>query len=289
MAAQPEAPPASFATLAERLCRSTVQVQSRRSGGGSGVIWHPDGLIVTNAHVARGSRATVELSDGRTLEATVAARDLPSDLAALKVKVTHLPAITAGNASTLRVGELVLAVGNPHGLAGALTTGIVHTVGSKDTFGSPRWVQADVRLAPGNSGGPLADAEGRVIGINSRIVDGLALAIPSNTVARFLRNQEWRPDLGIITQPVLVPLRDRRVIGLLVCELTPSSPAEAAGLLIGDVLTGVGGQCFQTLNTLISTLQETSPNARLELELLRGGNLITCSVVVGGTTGVEEM
>ncbi len=111
-----------FAAVAERLCRSTVQVLTG-TGVGSGVIWHPDGLIITNAHVASGSRTTVKLLDGRVFEAAVTARDLERDLAALKVEAVDLPAANVGDSDALRVGQLVLAIGNPLGLVGALTTG----------------------------------------------------------------------------------------------------------------------------------------------------------------------
>lgn len=181
----------AFIEIAARLRRATVRVRGHGSlsgqhGGGSGVIWQPDGLIITNAHVARGPRPSVILADGRTLVATVTARDERHDLAALTVDATGLPAAVIGDSDALRVGALVLAVGNPLGLAGALTTGIVHAALPDGPRGHG-WVRADVRLAPGNSGGPLADAAGRVIGINSMIAGGLALAVPSNTVARFLR------------------------------------------------------------------------------------------------------
>lgn len=176
-----------LAAVAAALSRSTVQVRSRRYGFGSGVIWHPNGLIITNNHVIRGPRATVELSNGRVFDALCINRDTQRDLAVLKVSAVDLPTATIGDSDALRVGELVLAVGNPLGIVGALTTGIIHAVGSKD---ASRWIQADVRLAPGNSGGPLADAQGRVIGINTVIVGGLALAVPSNAVERFLRLRE---------------------------------------------------------------------------------------------------
>ena len=172
-----------LAAVAAALSRSTVQVRTRRFGVGSGVIWHPSGLIITNAHVVRGPRATVELSDGRVLDAVCTRRDLQRDLAALTVSAADLPSVTVGDSDALRVGQLVLAVGNPLGLVGALTTGIIHAMGPKDAS----WVQADVRLAPGNSGGPLADVHGRVIGINAVIAGGLALAVPSKAVERFLR------------------------------------------------------------------------------------------------------
>jgi serine protease Do len=179
----------SLAEVAASLRRSTVQVRGRRFGAGSGVIWRSlnrASVVITNAHVLRGSSAIVELCDGRTLEALVMARDPQRDLAALRVNADDLAIAPIGNSEQLRVGELVLAVGNPWGISGALTTGILHTACAADG-----WIQADVRLAPGNSGGPLANAHGQVIGINSMIINGLAIAIPSNTVERFLDSVQF--------------------------------------------------------------------------------------------------
>jgi serine protease Do len=124
-------------------------------------------LIVTNAHVVRSSHAQVKLWDGRTLEAVATSRDLSRDLAALLASGSDLPAATLGDSSKARVGELVLAVGNPLGFVGALSTGIIHAAGSVRGLGMNSWLQADVQLAPGNSGGPLADPQGRVLGINT--------------------------------------------------------------------------------------------------------------------------
>ncbi len=181
---------AEIAAVAERLRRVTVQVRGGR-GGGAGVLWRSDGprshWIITNAHVVRGSPAGLVLPDGRFLYAEVRAIDTRRDLAALTVQAAGLPAAEISDSGGLRVGELVLAVGNPWGLVGAVAAGIVHAVGPMCAPNGPSWIQADVRLAPGNSGGPLADARGRVIGINSMIAGGLALAIPSNEVERFLR------------------------------------------------------------------------------------------------------
>lgn len=146
-----------FADLAAALSCSTVQVQCRRFAGGSGVIWH-NNLIITNAHVVTRSHAQVELADGQVFDAVCISRDSQRDLAALRIDATDLPSATIRNSDALRVGELVLAVGNPLGLVGAVTTGIIHAIAP-----TARWVQADIRLAPGNSGGPLADAQGRVI------------------------------------------------------------------------------------------------------------------------------
>ncbi len=175
-----------LAAVADRLRRSTVEIRGAREGVGSGVIWHPSGLILTNAHVASIPELGVVLSDGSRLPARVVARDPQRDLAALIVPAGNLPAVNFRDSNTLRVGELVLAVGNPWGITGAVAAGIIHSVGPLRALGHQRWVQADVRLAPGNSGGPLADARGRVLGINSLIAAGLALAVPSDEAERFL-------------------------------------------------------------------------------------------------------
>lgn len=276
----------NLVAVAAALSRSTVQVRSRGFGIGAGVIWHPNGIIITNAHVVRGPRATVELSDGRVFDAVCTRRDSHRDLVALKIAAVDLSAATIGDSDALRVGELVLAVGNPLGVVGALTTGIIHATGSKDAFS--RWVQADVRLAPGNSGGPLADAQGRVIGINTVIVGGLAVAVPSNTVTRFLRLGEEQPQLGVSIQPVLVPLGAKRIFGLLVLEVDQKSLAEAAGLLTGDVLIAAGGQLFNAPEDLVKALH-IDPGDTLQLDFTRGGKHMTCVVRPwsGETTGVE--
>ena len=177
---------AAAATMAAELARVTVEVRGRGRGAGgaavgAGVIWHPDGLILTNAHVAHRD-VTVVLADGRARSARLVARDPQRDLAALLVDATGLPAARIGDSAALRVGELVLAVGNPLGLVRALSAGLVHAVG-------PRAIHADLRLAPGNSGGPLADARGRVVGLNAMSVGGLAVAVPSREAQRFVREQ----------------------------------------------------------------------------------------------------
>jgi len=177
----------ALSAVGEKLRRSTVQVFDGRRGAGSGVIWRADGWIVTNAHVVSGRSARIRLSDGRTLEADIIARAAERDLAALYVAASDLPAAEIGASTAVRVGEIVLAAGSPFGVSGAVSAGVLHAVGAVPRIGKQRWLQADLELAPGNSGGPLADASGRVIGINSMIAMGLGLAIPGPEVEQCLR------------------------------------------------------------------------------------------------------
>lgn len=167
--------------VADRLRLSTVRVLGG-DGCGSGLIWRPDGVIVTNAHVARSGTQRVKLADGSEFTGVVVARDAQQDLAAIKIDGRRFPSIMVRDAKTLRAGEMVIAVGNPMGEVGAASVGIVHSAPADRSL-----IFADVRLLPGNSGGPLADVEGRVVGINTLVAAGLGCAIPSNAVARFLR------------------------------------------------------------------------------------------------------
>jgi len=253
--------------IAARVQRSTVQVEGSGRGAGSGVIWRAGGAVITNAHVVRGTGGRIHLWDGRVARASVVARDPQLDLALLQADSTDLPAASAGDSDALRVGELVLAVGSPYGHAGALTVGVVHAPANR------RWIEADVRLAPGNSGGPLADAEGRVIGINTMVVHGVALAIPSNAVERFVaRGGGPSPRLGVTVKPV----GDARGFGLLIVEVEAGSPAGHAGLRVGDILTGLDGQPFQAPFDLAHALD--AANAPLRLDLRRGGRTLACEV-----------
>jgi serine protease Do len=275
-----------LAQVAERVRQSTVLVRGlgprgRRDlgGGGSGVIWRSNGVVVTNAHVVRSPHAIVELSDGRVLKATVTARDAHRDLAALEVDAANLPAATVRDSNTLKVGEWVLAAGNPWGLIGALAAGIVHAVPPPHPSGRPSWIGADVRLAPGNSGGPLVDVRGEVVGINSMVARGLALAVPSNVVDHFLsRGGEGRDDpyIGVILESL--PPEGR---SLLVVDVSPDSPAERAGVLVGDVLVEVDGQILNGPRAMAEAIFRASPGGTLRLGLIRGGKRETCSVIVG--------
>jgi len=162
------------------LIRATVLVRSGNRGAGAGIVWQPGGLVITCAHVVQSEATTVELFDGRRYEARLVGRDRRCDLAALAVEADDLSAAAPGTSTGLRVGELVVAVGHPLGVPHALGLGIVQAQGNGE------WLRADVRLAPGNSGGPLADSRGRVVGVNAMVVSGLALAVPVETVERFV-------------------------------------------------------------------------------------------------------
>jgi serine protease Do len=179
---------AEAAALVEALQRSVVLVHDGR-GHGSGVVWQSDGLIVTSNHVVEHEHAQVELADGQALPARVVARDAPNDLALLRVTAHDLTAARVGDARELRLGDLILAVGHPFGVRGSATLGIVSGCGGATWMGRTRreLLQADLALAPGNSGGPLANAEGAVVGIASMVLSpGIAIAVPSHVVRRFV-------------------------------------------------------------------------------------------------------
>lgn len=187
-AAAPAAESLANATgdLTEAMRRSLVTIRSE-AGGGSGTAWRRDGLVITNHHVVPGEHAEVILPGGQALHGRVVARDIENDLAAIRVDAELTP-VEAGDSARLRAGEMVFAVGNPWGLRGSVAAGIIFAVGPAPEGGLPvrEVIRADIRLAPGNSGGPLADARGRVVGINSMIAGGMGVAIPANTIARFI-------------------------------------------------------------------------------------------------------
>jgi serine protease Do len=258
-----------FGEIADELRRSTVVIRTGDRGSGSGVIWGGDGLIVTNAHVARGPDVRVGLWDGRELEAVITSRDPQLDLAALRIHANDLPRVSHRDSSKLQPGELAIAIGNPLGFVGALTTGVIHAVGPLGGMGSRTWVQASVRLAPGNSGGPLADVRGRVIGINTMVAGRLALAIPSNAVQQFLFGGPRAAWLGVTLYAVRVPRRNAHNFGLLILEVEPGSPAARASLLPGDILLGAEEGPFHSTRDLARAL-EGRGDRPLRLEFLRG-------------------
>ena len=246
--------------VAESLQRSTVNVRNGHHSAGSGMIWSHDGLIVTNAHVAPRRSARIELRDGRAFEGEVVNRDTRADLAALRIDARDLDAVTVRDSATLRVGEIVIAVGNPLGLSGSVSSGVVH--------GPPgQWVSADVALAPGNSGGPLADAMGRVVGVNSMSVSGiLAVAASSNAVRRFLGERTTQPfRLGVALAPVTTVADGRDFSGFVILDIQPGSAAADVGLLIGDVLVDIDAALGDQ-------------NDRVEITTIRAGRLIQLAV-----------
>jgi serine protease Do len=260
-----------FGEIAEQLRRSTILIQSGGRGAGSGVIWSGDGVVVTNAHVVRGSRVSVQLWDGREFGAAVRSRDPRRDLAQLQIDAANLPAASAADSSKVRPGELAIAIGNPLGFVGALATGVIHAVGPLRGLRRQSWVQADVRLAPGNSGGPLADARGRVIGINTMVAGRLALAIPSNSVRDFLSAGPANAWLGVTVHPALIPRSNgaAKTFGLVVLEVEPGGPADQASLLAGDILLGTEEKPFAAVEDLSAALEGSDPRV-LRLEFLRG-------------------
>jgi serine protease Do len=263
-----------FGEVAEKLRRSTVLIRAEGRGSGSGVIWSSDGVIVTNAHVARGGHNVIQLWDGREFPARAISRDTRRDLAALRIDASNLPAAESTDSSRLRPGELAIAIGNPMGFVGALTTGVIHEVGPVRGLGLRLWVQASVRLAPGNSGGPLADAHGRVIGINTMVAGRVGLAIPSNVARDFLSGGLTCAWLGVTVSPARIPIskrgdNDRQMNGFVVLEVEPDSPASIASLMTGDILIGTEHNSFSSAADLSEILQGRGERL-VRLEFLRG-------------------
>jgi serine protease Do len=212
-------------------------------------------VIVTNSHVAGDSNLEVRLWDGSSFPAHLDARNARRDLAVLRIPAANLWSVTLGNSDEVRVGELVIAVGNPLGFMGAVTTGIVHAIGRRPGLGPTKWVQADVQLAPGNSGGPLADARGNVIGVNTMVAAGLGLAVPANAVARLLAGEPDQPPLGVTLRPVSVRSSGTERLGLKILELVPGGAAEYASLRAGDILIGIEGKPLRSLDDLEQALE----------------------------------
>ncbi|BDC51122.1 hypothetical protein F183_A34380 [Bryobacterales bacterium F-183] len=247
-------------TAVERLRRATVQVLAGRSNG-SGVIL-TQGEVVTNSHVVHGATSVqISLWDGRVLTADVAVRHGSRDLAILKLKQQssqNLPSAQFASSQTLRAGQFVMAIGNPLGFVGALSTGVVAGT-------SNDWIQATARLAPGNSGGPLADSEGRVIGINTMVTNrGLGLAVPSDVVQAFLRRPQQAP-IGIAVHP--------SAEGLVITQVKPGSAAAQASLLVGDILPD-----FLSVERLRSYIEHARDGLRLNFR--RGGSPVVRHVTV---------
>jgi serine protease Do len=275
------------ARMIEGLQRSVVQVRSSGRGIGAGVIWSGDGLVLTNHHVVSGRRRRgnirVALRDGRTLEADVVKSGLDLDLALLRLEGDHgdLPAAPVGDSDALRVGELVYAIGHPWGSVGAVSAGIVGGVGELRGPGrgsSARYVRSDVALAPGNSGGPLLNARGEVVAINTMIFGLMALSIPSNEAQAWVAG-ERRPRLGIGVLPVELPAflrREAGTAGLVIAGVETGGAADMAGLLVGDVLLAIAGKPLGEAGTLLETMAHAGDV--VSLRLMRGGKIMVMEV-----------
>jgi serine protease Do len=270
-----------FGEAAEKLRRSTVFVSAGRRGQGSGVIVKPEGVVVTNAHVAASAPIHVGLWDGTRLEAGLIKRDVGRDIAILWVSKTGLPSARLADSSRVRIGQLVMAIGNPLGFLGALTTGIVHSIGRIPELGPTKWIQADVRLAPGNSGGPLANEQGHVIGINTMIAGGLGLAVPSNSVARSLDAQA-EPRWGIVARSIEIRRNGSHCLGVMILEVRKGGAAAMASLMIGDILIGVDGRSLESIDDFEEALHRTDQGV-IRLQFLRGDrtNVRTVAVRLG--------
>jgi serine protease Do len=244
--------------LAEIVRQSVVQVRGKEGSLGSGVVIAP-GKVITNAHVIRGSEVHLETWEGSTVTAVVMKINRSRDLALLSVSNLKANALPLGDSQALRPGMPVFAIGNPLGFVGAVSSGVIHSVNL------PRWVCADVRLAPGNSGGPLTSFNGQIVGINTMVVSGgLALAVPSRSVERFLKHEDAR-NLGVMVRGVTFRGRP----GVLITGITPDSAAERASLLPGDILTGANGSTFGHPDDLTDAI-DGAANGLLHLEFYRG-------------------
>lgn len=271
----------------------------KAQGVGSGFIIDPSGVIVTNFHVAgKADSITVTLSDGRKLPAKLLGGDEKTDLAVLKVSSDKpLPAVKFADASKVRVGQAVMAVGNPFGLGGTVTTGIVSARG-RDIQSGPfdDYIQTDASINRGNSGGPLFDMNGNVIGINTAIYSptggsiGLGFAIPSSLAEPVVtqlkeHGRVERGLLGVQIQPVTDEIASSLSLGssdgALVAQVEPNSAAMKAGVQSGDVIKSVDGKDIATIRDLTRTIAAATPGNTVKLGLVRDGKEMTVSAKLG--------
>jgi S1-C subfamily serine protease len=260
------------------------------AGAGSGVAFTDDGFLLTSAHVVSGADGgTATFADGTESRFDVVGADPLADLAVLRGHGTGAPPAVLGDADTLRIGQLVVAVGNPMGLAGSVTAGVVSGLGRSLPAREGRHlrlidnvIQTDAALNPGNSGGALANSAGEVVGINTAVAGyGLGLAVPVNATTRYIISELLstgrvrRAWLGVGTVPVPLPppvaARTGQRLGLRVVEVVPGSPAGVAGIYLGDILISAGGQPVEGVQTLQRLMLGPAIGTRLPITLLRKG------------------
>src|SRR5712664_485440 len=295
---------ATIVAVAERVLPAVASLRVHRAGvrdggAGSGVVITPDGYIVTSAHVVAQSRtATAAFIDGSEYKLDVVGADALSDLAIGRARAATLRPIEVGDADTPRVGQLVVAIGNPMGFNGSVTSGVVSGLGrslaTADGNGHRRFVedviQTDAALNPGNSGGALADWQARLVGVNTAVAGmGLGLAVPMNAtteaiLSALMRNgRVRRAYLGIAggtraLSPAMAQKLGRKA-GVEVQEVVSGSPAAGAALRSGDIIVSVAGTAVSKAGDLQRLMVETRIGSKLALDVLRGDHLITLDVV----------
>jgi S1-C subfamily serine protease len=276
-------------------------------GHGSGFIFTPDGFILTNSHVVQGaSQLGVTLADGRSFHADVIGDDPDTDVAIVRIHADNLVPVRLGDATRIRVGQLVVAIGNPYGFQCTVTAGVVSALGRSLRSQSGRLIdnviQTDAALNPGNSGGPLVTSHGDVIGINTAVIlpaQGLCFALAINTATfvagRLIKDGRIkRGYLGLAGQNVPIPrslVRHHSLAvtsGILVISVEPHSPAQRAGILPGDVIVGYAGRPLADIDDLHRLLVEEQVGIRAPLTLLRSGDLQQLDVVAEESLPVAQ-
>jgi serine protease DegS len=259
---------------------------------GSGVILSRDGLVLTNRHIIEGADAIrVVLADGTVLDATVLGSDPETDIAVLETRASNLPVISIGRVEELRIGDVVLAIGNPFGIGQSVTMGIVGATGRNQLGISniENFIQTDAAINPGNSGGALINARGELVGINTAIFsksggsEGIGFAIPVDLATQVMqqiltKGRVVRGWIGILGRDVSPQLAEsfglRTHSGVLVSSTAEKSPAEHAGLRPGDVVTRVDGKAVTTTHELFQAVAAAGPGSTIELEIWRGSERI---------------
>jgi S1-C subfamily serine protease len=275
---------------------ASVSVRTSRGGGlGSASVISADGYLLTSAHVVEGARSIeAAFADGRVAAAEVVGRDPLSDLAVLKARDEVPAPVTFGDASRLRVGQLVVALGNPRGLSGSVTAGIVSALGRSLPTQAGRVVdeviQTDASLNPGNSGGVLADSLGRMIGVNTAVAGvGLGLAVPINATTRHIidsliqTGRVRRAWLGIAgAQITLEPQLAERIgsrTGIQVAGVSGGSPADLAGIKRGDIVVEIGGRTVNSTTAIQAMMVEDAIDKPVEITVWRNGALVDAVTV----------